>query len=88
MGVISVDLRPFKFEHIQLRHYCFDCPGELSTMDLLNMIDVVKKGIKLANVGVSNNDLIVYKKIKGIDQLKLVLKPVGDNELVVTMYRL
>ncbi len=76
------------FEHILLRHYCAGCPGELSTMDILNMIDVVKKGIKLANEGVNNKHLIVYKKIKGMDQLKLVLKPLGDNQFVVTLYRL
>ena len=76
------------FEHILLRHYCTGCPGELSTMDILNMIDVVKRGIKLANAGVSNNQLIVYQQIKGMDQLKLVLKPLGDDELVVTHYRL
>jgi len=76
------------FEHILLRHYCVGCPGELSTMDILNMIDVVKRGIKLANVGVNNNHLIVYKQIKGMNQLKLVLKPISDNKLVVTLYRL
>ncbi len=76
------------FEHILLRHYCVGCPGELSTMDILNMIDVAKKGIKLANEGVNNRHLIVYKKIKGLDQLKLVLKPLGDNQFVVTLYRL
>jgi hypothetical protein len=76
------------FEHILLRHYCAGCPGELSTMDILNMIDVVKRGIKLATVGVSNDHLIVYKQIKGMDQLKLVLKPIGENKLVVTLYRL
>lgn len=76
------------FKHILRRHYCAGCLGELSTMDILNMINVVKKGIKLANVGVNNDHLIVYKQIKGLDQLKLVLKPIGDNELVVTLYRL
>ena len=76
------------FEHILLRHYCTGCPGELSTMDIVNMIDVVKKGVKLANVGVNNDHLIVYKQIKGLNQLKLVLKPIGNNELVVTLYRL
>ncbi len=76
------------FEHILIRHYCPGCPGELSTMDILNMIDVIKKGIKLANEGVSNDQLIVYQQIKGLDQLKLVLKPIGNNELVVTLYRL
>jgi len=76
------------FEHILLRHYCSGCPGELSAMDILNMIDVVKRGIKLANVGVNNSNLIVYKQIKGMNQLKLVLKPIGDNKLVVTLYRL
>ena len=31
---------------------------------------------------------IVYKQIKGLDHLKLVLKPIGDDKLVVTLYRL
>jgi DNA polymerase III epsilon subunit-like protein len=76
------------FEHILLRHYCDKCPGEISTMDILNMVDVVKRGIKLANVGVSNNNLIVFQQIKGSKQLKIVLKPIGDNNLVITLYHL
>ncbi len=76
------------FEHILLRHYCSDCPGELAAMDIINMMDVVKRGVKLANVGVSNRHLVVYKLMKGFHQLKIVLKPVGENELVVTLYRL
>ena len=76
------------FEHILLRHYCTGCPGELTAMDIVNMIDVVKRGVKLANVGVSNHTLVVYKLMKGLHQLKLVLKPVGENRLVATLYRL
>jgi hypothetical protein len=76
------------FEHILIRHYCAGCPGELSTMDILNMIDVIRKGIKLATEGVSNTNLIVYQQIKGMNQLKIVLKPLDEKEWVVTLYRL
>jgi len=76
------------FQHILERHYCNGCRGELSATDIINIIDVYKRGIRLSEQGVSNKNLIVYKKIKGLDQLKLVLKPIGKNKYVVTLYRM
>jgi hypothetical protein len=72
------------FQHILERHYCIGCTGEVSTMEILNMMDIVRRGIKLENKGVTNNNLIVYYRMD--TQHKLVLKPNSDNEFVVTMY--
>jgi len=74
------------FRHILEKHYCKDCPGKVTAIDILNMIDIVKKGLKLANKGVSNKKLIVYQRIKGLDHYKLILKPNEDGDLIVTMY--
>ena len=74
------------FRHIIEKHYCSGCPGEITTMDILNIADIVERGIKLANEGVTNGNLIVYKKMKGIRHHKLVLKPIKNGNLVVTMY--
>lgn len=76
------------FKHILEQHYCKGCKGEITTMDILNITDIIERGIKLSKVGVSNSNLIVYKKIKGIEQHKLVLKPTSDGNFVVTMYKI
>jgi len=72
------------FRHILEAHYCPGCPGEISTMEILNMIDIMKKGIKLENEGVSNSDLVVYLRTK--TQEKLVLKPTSSGAFIVTAY--
>jgi hypothetical protein len=72
------------FRHILEAHYCSGCRGELSTMEILNMIDIMKKGIKLENEGVSNTCLVVYFRTK--TQEKLVLKPIEDDTFIVTAY--
>ena len=74
------------FIHILEKHYCSGCPGEITTMDILNITDIVQRGLKLVNEGVTNNSLIVYKKIKGTTNHKLVLKPINNGNLVITMY--
>jgi hypothetical protein len=76
------------FKHILEQHYCKGCKGEITTMDILNIADIVEKGIKLSKIGVSNTNLIVFKKIKGLEQHKLVLKPIKNGNLVVTMYKI
>jgi hypothetical protein len=72
------------FMHILKSHYCKGCRGEVTTLEILNMIDIVKKGINLGSVGVSNSNLIVYQREK--TQEKLVLKPLEDGSLIITMY--
>jgi len=72
------------FRHILEVHYCSGCRGEISTMEILNIIDIMKKGIKLENEGVSNSDLVVYLRTR--TQEKLVLKPISNGALIVTAY--
>ena len=72
------------FKHILLRHYH---PNELTALDILNIYEVVKRGIKLANEGVSNNNLDVYRLLKSDNDFRLVLKPQKDNSWVVTFYK-
>jgi len=72
------------FRHILEKHYCSGCPGEITTMEILNIMDIIKKGIKLENRGVSNSDLIVY--FRSDTQHKLILKPMSNEDFVITMY--
>jgi hypothetical protein len=75
------------FKHILLSHYCNGCPGELTARDILNIDMIIQKGIRLNEVGVTNSDLIVYRYLKGLNEFKVVLKPVDDNQnFVVTFY--
>jgi hypothetical protein len=75
------------FKHILIKHYCSGCPGEISTMDILNIADVAQRGLKLANNGVTNNELIVYQKMNGTTHHKLILKPVNNGNFVVSFYK-
>lgn len=72
------------FKHILERHYK---PNDLEAVDILNIIDVFKRGLKLNEFGVSNNDLEVYLSLKNQKEHRLVLKKVDDNSWVVTFYR-
>jgi len=72
------------FRHILEKHYCKGCPGEINTMEILNIIDIIKRGIKLENTGVTNSNLVVYFRMD--TQHKLILKPTRDEEFVITMY--
>lgn len=76
------------FKHIIERHYCKGCPGELETLDIINIVEVFDRGIKLHNIGVSNTDLKVYQLNKNGKILKLVLDSKKDGELVVTFYNI
>ena len=51
------------FIHIIERHYCKGCPGELDAMDIINISEVISRGIKLNNIGISNKNLSVKLKI-------------------------
>ena len=72
------------FRHILEKHYK---TGDLEAMDILNIIDIFKRGIKLHKEGVSNNDLEVYMSLKKQKEHRLVLKKVAVNLWIVTFYR-
>jgi len=72
------------FKHILLKHYH---PNDLTTLDIVNIYEIAKRGIKLGTEGVSNDDLNVYMFLKNDNNFRLVLKPQKSNSLVVTFYR-
>jgi len=72
------------FKHILLKHYH---PNDLKALDIINIYETVKRGIKLANAGVSNSNLDVYRFLKSNNDFRLVLKPQKDNSWIVTFYR-
>ena len=74
------------FKHIIERHYCKNCDGEITAMDILNLTDIIERGLKLAKEGVTNDNLIVYQKIDRGKNHKIVLKPVSNGNFIVTMY--
>ena len=49
------------FIHIIERHYCRGCPGELDAIDIINLSEVISRGIKLNDIGISNKKLNVYQ---------------------------
>ena len=76
------------FMHILLKHYSTNCVGCITAKDILNMSIMIERGIKLNEVGVSNQNLVVYRHIKNGVNHNIVLKKETDNKLVVTMYSL
>jgi len=74
------------FVHILEKYYCKDCPGEITTKDILNFSNIIESGIKLGSEGVTNKELIVFYHSKGIKKHKVVLKPLLNNNFVVTIY--
>ena len=74
------------FLHILEKYYCSNCLGKISAIDILNIADIAKRGLKLNHEGVSNNNLIVYQKIKSEKRHNLVLLRENETDLVVTAY--
>jgi hypothetical protein len=72
------------FKHILLKHYR---SNDLTAIDIINMYEIAKRGIKLGTEGVSNDDLDVYMFLKNDNNFRLVLKPQKSNSWVVTFYR-
>jgi len=72
------------FKHILLKYYQ---PNDLTALDIINMYEIAKRGIKLGNEGVSNDSLDVYMFLKNDNNFRLVLKPQKSNSWVVTFYR-
>ena len=72
------------FKHILLKHYR---SNDLTAIDIINIYEIAKRGIKLGTEGVSNDDLDVYIFLKNDNNFRLVLKPQKNNSWVVTFYR-
>ena len=72
------------FKHILLKHYH---PKDLTALDIVNIYEIAKRGVKLGTEGVSNDDLDVYMFLKNDNNFRLVLKPQKSNSWVVTFYR-
>lgn len=72
------------FRHILEKHYS---PNDLEAMDILNMMDICKNGMKLNEKGVSNNELTVYMSLKNQKEHRLVLNEIKENYFVVSAYR-
>lgn len=70
------------FMHILLRHY----GDNLSAIDIINIFEIIKRGIPLTNNQLSNNKLIGYSLIKKSNRLQIILKPTKDNSLIITYY--
>ena len=71
------------FKHILLKHYH---SNDLTAIDIVNIYEIAKRGIKLGTEGVSNDDLNVYMFLKNDNNFRLVLKPQKSNSWVVTFY--
>ena len=76
------------FMHILLKHYSTNCVGCITAKDILNMSIMIERGIKLNLVGVSNQNLVVYRHMKNGVNHNIVLKKEIYDKLVVTMYSL
>lgn len=75
------------FVHIIETHYGKGSKGEITIMDLLNFDLYFQRAIKLNEKGVSNQNLDVYKYIKGLNQYQIVLKKNSEIDFVVTFYK-
>jgi hypothetical protein len=71
------------FIHI-LKHYK---ANDLEALDILNIAEVIERGMLLANEGVSNDAMKVYRHLKGIKDLRLILKKSKDGDWIVSFYK-
>ncbi len=72
------------FKHILLKHYR---PNDLTALDIVNIYEIARRGVKLGTEGVSNDKLHVYMFMKNGNNFRLALKPQRSNSWVVTFYR-
>ncbi len=56
-------------------------------LDIINIAEVVQRGIKLSKKGVSNSALTVYMSLKKQKEHRLVLKDMKDDPFVITYYK-
>lgn len=71
------------FIHI-LKHYK---TNDLEAIDILNIAEVIERGLILANEGVSNDVMQVYRHLKGLKDLRLILKKSKDGDWIVSFYK-
>jgi len=71
------------FIHI-LKHYK---ANDLEAIDILNIAEVIERGMLLANEGVTNNAMKVYRQLKGMKDLRLILKQEKDGDWIVSFYK-
>ena len=71
------------FIHI-LKHYK---ANDLEALDILNIAEVIERGILLANEGVSNDAMKVYMHLKGMKDLRLILKKSKEGDWIVSFYK-
>ena len=71
------------FIHI-LKHYK---ANDLEALDILNIAEVIERGMLLANEGVSNDVMKVYRQLKGLKDLRLILKKSKDGDWIVSFYK-
>lgn len=74
------------FIHILEKHFCKNCPGEITLDDIINIDLVMQRGLKLNNIGVSNPNNIVLNYKHGNKEHNLILRQEKDNELVISFY--
>ena len=71
------------FVHI-LKHYK---ANDLEALDILNIAEVIERGVLLSNEGVTNDAMKVYRHLKGMKDLRLVLKKSKDDDWIVSFYK-
>ena len=88
LGNISIKLEKGDenkgFKHILLKHYH---KNDLDTIDILNMIDIYIRGMKLQNEGLSNRYLTAYMRINKQKEYRLILNENETPTMIITSYR-
>lgn len=74
----------FGFEKIITKHYN---NNDLSALDIVNIAEVLERGILLNEEGISDENNIVYSHIKDNKKRLLVTNEKEDGEIVVSYYR-
>jgi hypothetical protein len=82
----NLPVSSFGFLHILEKHFCKNCPGEITLDDIINIDLVMQRGLKLINIGVSNPNNIVLNYKRGNKEHNLILKEEKNNELVISFY--
>jgi len=71
------------FIHI-LKHYK---ANDLEALDILNIAEVRERGMLLVNEGVNNDAMKVYRQLKGMKDLRLILKKSKEGDWIVSFYK-
>lgn len=72
----------FGFRHILLRHYCIGCPGELLTIDILNIGNVIKNDIELQG----QKGRIQFIQNKGDIKYTVILTKENEKRLIFNYF--